>query len=144
MSAQLLAERGAQSMRSRSTLMLGGEVKPCSQRSLRTQAAVLASNCQGPRTILPSGLHPSLGINKNTLMAPMEVQLTWPEAWATGWSESCRGDFLDTRVESHHLIQALPSTEMETDTQKEELVTLRTRPIALEPGVFVPPNQCAP
>lgn len=38
-----------------------------------------------PRTILLSGFRPSLGINKNTLMAPVEVQLTWAEAWATGW-----------------------------------------------------------
>lgn len=96
MSAQLLAERELNQCSHPPTLMLGGEAKPCSQQSLRTQAAVLGSNQQGPRTILLSDLHPSLGINKNTLMAPMEVQLTCAEAWAAGWFERCRGDFLDT------------------------------------------------
>lgn len=80
-----------------STLTLRGGAKPCSQQSIENPCSYPVFQPPGI-PVLSSGSHPSLSIRiKNIQMAPAEVQLTWGEAWAAAWFESCQGDFLNSQ-----------------------------------------------
>lgn len=110
---------------------------------MRTHTAVLDFNHQGlppPPELSSLQVPPFTGIRTKTTdaqMVPAKVQRTQGEPWPLGLFESCPGDFFWTaRAENHQLVQTFPSTEQETEAQREELVT----PWDKDPEVFAPPK----